>query len=89
MKVKTALIDCDGNVPFVAIEVEDNGCGIPADVVPKVFDPFFTTKDPDKGTGLGLSICKTIVEQFGGSLAIESVRGSGTTVTATIPASGP
>src|SRR6516225_234880 len=40
---------------FVALTVTDTGCGIAADILPKVFEPFFTTKQLDKGTGLGLS----------------------------------
>ncbi|MFT5365576.1 MAG: signal transduction histidine kinase [Candidatus Latescibacterota bacterium] len=56
----------------VEIQVIDNGGGIPQDIMQKVFDPFFTTKDPDKGTGLGLSISKSIIEEFSGSLNLES-----------------
>jgi signal transduction histidine kinase len=69
----------------VTIEVIDWGVGIPQHLLPKVFDPFFTTKDPDRGTGLGLSISKSIVEQFGGTLHIQSTPGQGTTVTISLP----
>ena len=72
--------------PVVKIQVIDYGTGIPDEALPKVFDPFFTTKAPDKGTGLGLSISKTIIEQFGGNMDIESSSGHGTTVTITLPA---
>ena len=67
------------------IQVIDQGAGINQDALLKVFDPFFTTKTPDKGTGLGLSICKSIVEEFGGGLTIQSEPGQGTTVTISLP----
>lgn len=60
------------NSECVQIQVIDNGGGIPQDILQKVFDPFFTTKDPDKGTGLGLSISKSIIEEFDGTLSIQS-----------------
>jgi signal transduction histidine kinase len=69
----------------VQIQIIDSGVGIPADIVPKVFDPFFTTKGPKKGTGLGLAISLSIVEQFGGDLQVESMPGTGTTMTISLP----
>jgi signal transduction histidine kinase len=69
----------------VAIEVADTGTGIPPDVLPRVTEPFFTTKEEGKGTGLGLAICKRIVEQHGGTLAIESKPGVGTVVRVALP----
>ena len=64
--------------------VEDNGTGIPAEVVSRVFDPFFTTK-VDGGTGLGLAISKQIVEELGGSIAVSSIVGQGTTFQVRLP----
>lgn len=69
----------------VVIEVADSGTGIPPDVLPRVTEPFFTTKEEGKGTGLGLAICKRIANQHGGTLAIESRLGAGTTVRITLP----
>ncbi len=83
--VRTGL-DGEREEQQVIIEVMDNGVGIPGEVLTKVFDPFFTTKDPDKGTGLGLAISRSIVEEFGGSLQIQSTPGEGTTVTISLPA---
>ncbi len=73
----------------VAIEVEDNGTGIPPDVLPKIFDPFFTTKAVGKGTGLGLSISYKIVQQHGGKISVESKPGTGTKFTVWLPLTPP
>ena len=67
------------------IEVIDWGIGIPEDILPNVFDPFFTTKEPNQGTGLGLSISQSIIEQFSGTMDIQSKLGHGTTVTISLP----
>jgi signal transduction histidine kinase len=70
----------------VLIRVADNGCGIPADVLPRIFEPFFTTKPEGVGTGLGLSIVQSIVERHGGTLRVESRAGEGTTFSIRLPA---
>ena len=75
-----------GEGDAVRIDVEDNGVGIPEEVMGRVFDPFFTTKEPDKGTGLGLAICKAIVEDFDGSMQIQSVPGAGAEISVILPA---
>ncbi|MDP3431187.1 MAG: ATP-binding protein [Desulfomicrobium sp.] len=62
---------------FIRIDVEDNGHGIPAHILPDIFEPFFTTKDAGKGTGLGLSICRDILAKMGGSISVESASGQG------------
>ncbi|HYO53361.1 sensor histidine kinase [Archangium sp.] len=56
----------------VRLEVEDNGPGIPPEVLPRLFEPFFTTKPPGKGTGLGLALCREYVSRAGGSLHAEN-----------------
>lgn len=71
---------------YVCIEINDTGPGIPADVLPQVVDPFFTTKRGHRG--LGLAWAYGIVTNHGGSLAISSSPGQGTTVRIYLPAPG-
>ena len=67
------------------MKIEDNGCGIPAEIQKKVFDPFFTTRK--KGLGLGLAISKGIIEQHGGSIELFSAGpGKGALFTVRLPA---
>jgi PAS domain S-box-containing protein len=63
--------------------VQDNGAGFPVDLLSRAFEPYMTTKT--KGTGLGLAIVKKIVEEHGGSIAIENVAAGGTRVGFTLP----
>jgi two-component system NtrC family sensor kinase len=69
----------------VRIDVEDNGPGIPGDILPNIFEPFFTTKAVGKGTGLGLSICRDIVSRMGGSISVDSVVGQGSVFRVRLP----
>jgi signal transduction histidine kinase len=74
------ILRTSGSADRVRIEVEDNGCGIPSEDLPKVFDPFFSTKEPGKGTGLGLAVCLSLVESLDGTLEVTSEPGKGTVV---------
>jgi two-component system NtrC family sensor kinase len=73
----------------VAVDVVDNGQGIPPEVLPKIFDPFFTTKEIGKGTGLGLSISYKIIQQHGGKIKVDSKPGLGTKFTVWLPLKPP
>ncbi len=65
--------DGDG---WVVVEVEDDGPGIPPEIVKRIFDPFFTTKAPGEGTGLGLHTCHSIItKKHGGSIDVTSKPG--------------
>ncbi|MCE9575054.1 MAG: response regulator [Deltaproteobacteria bacterium] len=81
IRVSTAMVD-DGQIEVC---VRDTGAGIAPDVQRRLFTPFFTTKPVGAGTGLGLAICHRIVTQLGGTIAVESTVGVGTSVTVTLP----
>lgn len=61
--------------PWLKVEVEDNGAGIPTEVQSKLFSPFFTTKPVGKGTGLGLNISYNIINKHGGEIKFFSQKG--------------
>jgi two-component system NtrC family sensor kinase len=67
------------------IVVNDDGMGIPEDVLPHIFEPFFTTKAEGKGVGLGLAVAFGIVQQHGGNIAVSSTLQKGTTFRVTLP----
>jgi signal transduction histidine kinase len=64
---------------FVMMTVSDTGSGMTSEVKAHLFEAFFTTKVKGKGTGLGLATCKTIVQQSGGWIGVDSIAGRGTT----------
>jgi len=69
----------------IEIFVEDDGPGIPHDVLPKIFDPFFTTKDVGHGSGLGLYVVHDIIEWHNGTIKVDSRPGEGTTFIVWLP----
>jgi signal transduction histidine kinase len=69
----------------VVAEVEDNGCGIPAEHRPRLFEPFFTTRPVGQGTGLGLAVSFGIVRDHGGNIEVESTVGRGSTFRVRLP----
>ena len=91
ISLTTELIAPDGPEPgaaMIQIAIDDNGEGIPAELLDAVFDPFFTTKEPGYGTGLGLSVSLALIEAMGGTIRLESVAGTGTTVRLLLPLAG-
>ena len=70
---------------YVAVAVEDNGCGMSAGVLAQAVEPFFTTRLPGEGSGLGLSMVQGFARQTGGDLRLQSEAGKGTTVTLLLP----
>lgn len=85
--VITLSTSMDGN-NMVRVDIEDNGSGIPQDVLPKIFDPFFTTKAVGKGTGMGLSISYKIIQEHGGQINVHSEPGVGTIFSILLPIGG-
>jgi len=71
---------------YVCVEIEDTGCGIEPAVLPRVFEPFFTTKKEAGHRGLGLAWVYGIVTNHGGSVAVSSQPGGGTSVRVYLPA---
>jgi signal transduction histidine kinase/CheY-like chemotaxis protein len=69
----------------LVVEIRDDGCGIPADVLPRIFDPFFTTKPVGQATGLGLTLAHDLVKNHDGEIELESEVGRGTTVRVFLP----
>ena len=73
----TLIIRAKREDPWLVVEIEDSGPGIPPEHLPKIFDPFFTTKPPGEGTGLGLNISRNlIVKKHHGKMSVKSEPGS-------------
>lgn len=84
-KVEKAVLNAEdarimGLMPgeYVRMVIEDDGPGIPPEIVDKIFDPFFSTKDKTEGTGLGLAVVHGIVRSHGGGLQVYPREGGGT-----------
>ena len=71
--LRTRLLE-HGGKRVVCVQIEDDGPGIPPEILNRVFEPFYTTKK--EGSGIGLDLCKEIVERHGGSIEVESHPGA-------------
>ncbi|HLY20509.1 MAG TPA: ATP-binding protein [Bryobacteraceae bacterium] len=83
LEVATELDSAGGHA---RIRVRDTGSGIAPEVLAQIFDPFFTTKEDQQRTGLGLAVARSIVEQHGGEITVESKPGKGTEFVLALPA---
>jgi signal transduction histidine kinase len=99
VKISAANVTLDGlnrkspasaNGPSVRVIIEDNGVGIPAEVLPQIFDPYYSTKPLSSrtGLGLGLTIAHSIVTKHGGAICVDSEPMVGTRVMIDLPANG-
>jgi two-component system NtrC family sensor kinase len=84
---------CQGSVQItttmipegVRLEFQDDGPGIPPELLNRLFEPFFTTKEVGKGTGLGLSLSHGIIERHRGKFTVKSNLGEGATFVIELP----
>jgi len=88
VSVNRALLGADGPEnctpgDYVAISVDDDGCGIPDSLLSRMFEPYFTTKED--GNGIGLAASLRAVRGWGGDIDVASIEGEGTTMTVYLP----
>jgi signal transduction histidine kinase len=81
--------DFQNVAPLLALSVQDNGPGIPPEVMPRIFEPYFTTQPKTQGTGLGLCIVLRLLREARGALQVHSKPGQGTVFTVYLPAHPP
>jgi PAS domain S-box-containing protein len=77
------FVDPQSNM--AAVEVKDEGSGIPTGHLARIMDPFFTTKQNMEGTGLGLSVSSKIVQDHGGRISVQTKEGEGSVFTILLP----
>lgn len=71
------------SVPFIVVDIRDDGRGIPEETLDQIFTPFYTTRD--SGTGLGLATCQKIVSEHNGFIKVDSAEGEGTRFSVYLP----
>ena len=88
LEIRTSPARADGAPGEAAtmLEVRDSGAGMDSATRERLYEPFFTTKPPGEGTGLGMTMVYSLVQQHGGTIAVESTPGRGTTVRIIFPA---
>jgi len=74
-------------VPWIAVKVEDDGPGIPPEVLPEIFEAFVSTRLDARGTGLGLTVAEGIIHQSGGTISASNRASGGACLEVTLPAS--
>lgn len=81
----TLRIETTAEADGVRITVEDDGPGLPPEIIEQIWKPFFTTKEPGEGTGLGLSIIQGIIQSHGGTIHAENRESGGARFTIRLP----
>ncbi|HEY3296088.1 MAG TPA: PAS domain S-box protein [bacterium] len=83
----TVRVECILRGSVLALDIADQGGGIPEEVQSRIFEPFFTTKEGETtgGLGLGLSVTRSLVESMGGLISFETIENRGTTFHITLP----
>ena len=69
----------------ICLTIQDNGTGIPVEILDKIFNEHFTTKPPGRGSGLGLALCRSLIHEAGGDIAVSSLPLQGTKIDVTLP----
>lgn len=87
-RIRVAAAPLPGPAAGWAITVEDNGPGIPEDVLPEIFEAFITTRLDSRGTGLGLTVSEGIIQQHGGSIRAANKPGGGARIEISLPRGG-
>jgi signal transduction histidine kinase len=88
LTVRTRFLKFPGKQDLVQLEIQDTGSGIAHEDIDHIFDPFFTTKhlsQEHEGTGLGLAIAHQIIQEHGGKIEVQSVKGQGTIFSVNLP----
>ena len=70
---------------MISLSIEDQGPGIPEEILPFIFEPFYTTKSPGEGTGLGLYTSYALAQELGGELSLNNIDNGGAIATLTLP----
>jgi signal transduction histidine kinase/CheY-like chemotaxis protein len=78
LRVEAQQVRGPGGAGSLVLSLEDDGAGMPDDVLARATEPFFSTKSPERGTGLGLTVVNSTMEWMGGRLELRSTQGSGT-----------
>jgi len=83
-------LSCQRSGTNIELSIQDHGCGIPHEEIPRVFQPFYLVGDPDErkkgGVGLGLFIAARVIDGLGGSISLDSEVGKGTVARISLPA---
>jgi signal transduction histidine kinase len=79
------VLDVDADPAAARLRVIDRGCGMDKTTLERAFEPFFTTKPVGQGTGLGLPMVYGLIRDMGGTIALDSEPGRGTTATILMP----